>query len=58
MVTNLWRVFNDAAHGIGKLCNAVAEATQFSLLRVSTDTGHCISQSLSSGQEDIKYESY
>jgi len=46
-MTNLRGVFHYAAHSIGKVCNAVAEAAQFSQLRIRTDACHRVSKSLS-----------
>jgi len=50
-VTNLRRVFHNATHGGGKMTDTVTESTQFSLLRICTDSGHCISKSLPPSQQ-------
>ena len=50
-VTNLRRVFHDAADSIGKLSDTVTEAAQFTLLRVRTDAGHCVGESLSTTRQ-------
>ena len=45
-VTNLRGVFNNAAHSVGKLSNAVTEPAQFCLLRVGTNPRHRVGKGL------------